>query len=111
MELFNSPNTCSMTEMGEIGELEIDTFDTLVKGCLSAAKDSSRKMIVTNIHDWAHEKYGKTLQANGFVFVGKYKGNSAPFVFTWIHGLIAPKPAPVARLKAIVRKVRKPLSR
>jgi hypothetical protein len=111
MELFHSENTCSITEIGGIGDCSAEDFDAEIKKLLAEAAGMSKRLVYINMHDWAHEKFGATLKANKFVFIGKYAGNSAPFVFMWVHGLVNPKPAPAARLKAIVRKVRKPQSR
>jgi hypothetical protein len=109
MNLTNSPNTCSMTELSGIYAETAEAFATHVKALIKQAHDNSRKMIIANMHEETSERFGKELKAAGFVFVGRYKGNSAPWVYTWMHGL-EDVPKPVVLKKKRIRRVKSALS-
>ena len=98
MHLTDSPNTCSMTELSGIYADTTEQFETSLKKLLVQAANNSRRMVIANMHEETSERFGKFLKAAGFQFIGRYKGNSAPWVYTWMHGLEARKKL-TARIK------------
>lgn len=101
MNLINSSNTCSMTELCSLYADTSEDFKAKLDTLLAQAADNNRKMIIANLNPEQHKSYGPGLKAAGFVHVGKYYGNSNAYVQVWMHGL-----SPMPRVKPLLKRSR-----
>lgn len=91
MELFFSPNTCSMAEIGNLTTHKYyrDSLNEDLAAQVADAEGQDRKMIIANVSaEQAKNKELLTaLKKHGFKKVGSYFGNTDCYVHVYIRGL------------------------
>jgi hypothetical protein len=105
MNLAHSPNTCSMTELCGLYANTEDEFQKNLQNLITEANSKSRKCIYACMHKYTQDRFQKILKDAGFVFIGRYPGNSESWVHLWVYGLEVPKPVLAAKPKAAAKKL------